>query len=160
MKPKPTRVIGIDYGLVRIGIAYSDERKIIASPMMTLAAEKKLERTIANLLKALEAHQIEHNYTIEEIVVGLPLMMSGKHGLIADEVNHFIEHLKKLSNLPVVSWDERLTSVQAERTLMEASLSRKKRSKIVDRVSAVIILQSYLDSKSISKENLRINEAP
>ncbi len=155
MKVKPTRVIGIDYGLARIGIAYSDERKIIASPMMTLETEKKLEKTVAKLVKALEAHQLEHNYAIEEIVVGLPLMMSGAHGLIADEVKHFVDQLRQMTNLPIVAWDERLTSVQAERSLKEASLSRKKRSKIVDRISAVIILQSYLESK-----HLRSPEAP
>jgi putative Holliday junction resolvase len=149
IKSKATRIIGIDFGLVRIGIAYSDERKIIASALMTLTTEKKLEMTIEKLLKELEKHQIEHNYTIEEMVVGLPLMMSGKQGLIADEVKHFVDLLGKAASFPIVTWDERLTSVQAERSLMEFSMSRKKRSKIVDRISAVIILQNYLDSKSL-----------
>lgn len=150
VRPKATRVIGIDYGLKRIGIAYSDERKIIASPMMTLNTEKKLELTIEQLLKELEKHQSEHNYIIEGFVVGLPLMMNGTLGLIADEVKHFVELLNKATSNPVFMWDERLTSVQAERSLMESSMSRKKRTKYVDRVSAVIILQSYLDSKSLN----------
>lgn len=140
--PKVTRFIGIDYGLKRIGISFSDERKIIASPMMTLNTEKKLEATVKKLLKELEKHQSELSYTIEEFVVGLPLMMSGKIGLIADEVKHFVDLLSKATSIPIVTWDERLTSVQAERSLMESSMSRKKRTKFVDTVSAVIILQT------------------
>lgn len=147
---KPTRIIGIDYGLKRIGLAYSDERKIIASPLVTLESEKKLEKTVEKLLAELGRHQNEHVYDIEKIVIGLPLMMSGKSGLIADEVKLFAALLAQASSISVETWDERLTSVQAERTLRDASLSRKKRSKIVDKVSAVIILQSYLDNQGVS----------
>ena len=73
--------------------------------------------------------------------------MSGKVGFLADEVKHFIEFLKKATAVPVVTWDERLTTVQAERSLRESSLSRKKRTQFVDTVAAVIILQNYLDHK-------------
>lgn len=148
-KPLPTRVLGVDYGIARIGLALSDERKVIATPWMTFPTEKKLEGTVKALVSLLEKHQSEQQYTLEAIVVGLPLMMSGKVGLMADEVNHFIALLKELVSIPIVTWDERLTSVLAERSLREASLSRKKRAKLVDKVSAVIILQNYLDSKSI-----------
>lgn len=146
-RPRPTRIIGLDFGLVRIGIAVSDERKIIATPFLTLRAEKKLELTVAKLLRELDAHQQLHNYQIEEIVIGLPLLMSGKTGFLADEVKTFVAALKQLTTVPVVTWDERLTSVQAERSLRESSLTRKKRSTLVDTVAAVIILQNYLDSK-------------
>jgi putative holliday junction resolvase len=145
----PTRIIGIDFGMKRIGIAYSDERKIIAFPLMTLEAEKKLEKTLQILLDQLQKHQSELGYEMEEIVVGLPLMMSGKQGLIGDEVNHFVDQLGKATPTPIITWDERLTSVQAERALMESTMTRKKRTQFVDRVSAIIILQSYLDSKSL-----------
>lgn len=147
-KQKPTRIIAIDYGQARIGIAYSDERKILASPLQTLQAEKKLERTAIKLLRALEAHQAELGYEVEEIIVGLPLMMNGTQGPLADEVKAFVLEMQKVVNVPVRTWDERLTSVQAERSLQEFSLSRKARAKHIDRVSALIILQSYLDYKS------------
>jgi len=150
-KSRPTRIIGVDYGMKRIGIAYSDELKIIASPMMTLETEKKLEHTIQKLLQAVENHQQLHTYKVEKAIVGLPLMMSGKTGFIADEVKHFVAQLEKSAPFPIVTWDERLTSVQAERTLRDAALSRKKRAKVVDKVSAVIILQSYLDNLGLRR---------
>lgn len=149
VKKIPTRIVGIDYGTVRIGIAISDEQKIIASPLCILPAEKKTERTIVNLLHMLKEHQHQHRYEIEEIVIGLPLMMSGKIGFLADEVQHFVSLLKKMVTIHITTWDERLTSVQAERSLREASLSRKKRVKKVDTVAAVIILQNYLSFKKV-----------
>lgn len=152
--PAKTRILGIDFGLARIGISLSDESKILASPLMTLQAEKKSEDTITKLISTLEAHQKLHGYTIEEIVVGLPLMMSGKMGFLADEVKHFVESLKKIISIPVLTWDERLTTVQAERSLRESSLTRKRRSKVVDKVAAVIILQNYLDYRCIKGQNL------
>lgn len=146
-RPKPTRTIGLDFGLARIGIAVSDERKIIATPLQTLKTEKKIELTAEKLLKELEVHQKLQNYQVDEIVIGLPLLMSGKTGFLADEVQHFIAILKERISIPIITWDERLTSVQAERSLRESSLTRKKRSSLVDTVAAVIILQNYLDSK-------------
>lgn len=147
---KPTRLIGIDYGMARIGLSYSDASKIIASPLATIQADKKIESTLKKVVKSLEDHQKELGYVIEKIVVGLPLMMSGKAGLMADEVHHFIEKLQQaLPEVPIVTWDERLTSVQAERSMREASMTRKKRSKRVDTISAVIILQNFLDREQI-----------
>lgn len=145
---KPTRTIGIDYGMARIGVAVSDERKIIAKPLMTIKAEKQSEATVAKVVAELAKDQAANHYTIDVIVVGMPLMMSGKMGFQADEVKHFVELLRKAVTMEVVTWDERLTTVQAERSLQESSLSRKRRSKIVDEVAAVIMLQSYLESKS------------
>lgn len=144
-KPIPTRIIAIDYGMVRIGLAVSDERKIISTPMTTFLAEKKTEQTIAKLVSTLREHEKLHRYKIETIVIGYPLLMSGKKGLLADEVIHFAELLKEAMDLPVVTWDERLTSVQADRSLREGNFTRKKRSQKVDGVAAMIILQNYLD---------------
>jgi len=146
----PKKTLGIDYGMARIGLALSDAMKIIASPLSTLPAEKKLDKTVEKLFEKLDKHQIDHHYQIDEIVVGMPLMMNGKIGLIADEVNHFIEALKQKTSIPIITWDERLTSVQAERVLQQAKMSRKKRSKVIDNVSATIILQMYLDYKNLS----------
>ena len=147
LRPQATRVVGLDFGLARIGIAVSDERKIIASPVQTFKTEKKIELNAEKLLKELSNHELLMNYKIEEIVIGLPLLMSGKTGFLADEVKHFVEVLKQQTQIPIVLWDERLTTVQAERSLRESSLSRKKRTSLVDTVAAVIILQNYLDSK-------------
>lgn len=145
LKKSATRIVGVDYGIARIGISLSDETKTIASPLTTLKAEKKSEETAVKFLRTLEEHSLLHHYTIEAIVVGLPLMMSGKVGFLADEVKFFIGLLKQKTNIPIYPWDERLTTVQAERSLRESSLTRKRRAKIIDSVAAVIILQNYLD---------------
>lgn len=139
------RVVGIDYGMTRIGLAVSDERKIIATPLTTLIAEKKSEQTVAKLVAFLRQHEQEHGYQIEAIAIGYPLLMSGKKGLLADEVNHFVQLLQVVISVPIITWDERLTSVQADRSLREGNFTRKKRAQKVDSVAAVIILQNYLD---------------
>lgn len=151
---KPKRLVGIDFGMSRLGLALSDERQIIATPFQTVHAEKKTELTVAKILAVLS--QLEQTYSceIEEIVVGLPLMMSGRTGFQADEVKHFVQLLSKETSIPVRTWDERLSTVQAERSLRESQMTRKKRSKVVDIVSAAIILQSYLDHKHLSKDRL------
>lgn len=147
-KPKPGRIIGLDYGLARIGVAVSDERKIIATSLKTFQTERKAEATARKLVDELLRHAEEYRYTIEAIVIGLPLMMSGKHGMLADEVQHFLVLLKQLlPDTPIVTWDERLSSVQADRSLREGNMTRRRRSKMVDAVAATIILQSYLDNK-------------
>ncbi len=145
------RIIGIDYGLVRLGIAISDGSKIIASPMMVLKAGKKAEETARKLAQTLKEHAALHHYLIEKIVIGLPLMMSGKKGMIADEVIDFVELLRQHTDVPITTWDERLTSVQADRSLREGNLTRKRRAQAVDTVAACIILQNYLDYYHINK---------
>ncbi|WP_166158459.1 Holliday junction resolvase RuvX [Neochlamydia sp. AcF84] len=144
-KPSITRIAALDYGLARIGIAVSDETKTIALPFMTLSCEKKTSDTAKKLVLLLEEHQKANHYTLLELVIGLPLLMNGTRGYLADETQYFISLLKNLLSIPVVSWDERLTSVQAERTMKEGKLNRKKRAKSVDNVAAIIILQNYLD---------------
>lgn len=141
------RIVSIDFGLARIGVAVSDESKMLASPLTTVQGTKKMEETVKRLMIVLDKDRKDRRYEIEEIVVGLPLLMSGKSGLMADEVRHFISVLQQQIQAPIVTWDERLTSVQADRSLRESSLSRKRRAKVVDVLSAVIILQNYLDSK-------------
>lgn len=151
-KLKAKRIVGIDFGMSRIGLALSDERQIIATPFQTLKAEKKTDLTIIKLLTLLNELQKTHSCEIEEIIVGLPLMMSGRNGFLADEVKHFVDLLSKSTSIPIRTWDERLTTVQAERSLRESQMSRKKRSQVVDVVSAIIILQSYLDHKYLKKQ--------
>jgi putative Holliday junction resolvase len=148
-KAAKTRFIGIDFGIARFGLAVSDETKLIAMPLMVMTAEKKSEKTVQKLLKELERHSQEKNYQVEKIVVGFPLLMSGKIGHLADEVKNFVALLEKETTVPIIIWDERLTTVQAERSLRESGLTRKRRTQYVDTVAAVIILQNYLDSLRI-----------
>jgi len=159
-KLKANRIIGIDYGLKRIGIAVSDENKIIAIPVMTLIAEEKTENTVTKLITTLQKKAEEGQYEVNGIVIGLPLMMSGKMGFLADEVKHFIELMRKACSIPIVTWDERLSTVQAERSLREGGMSRKKRSKVVDTITAVIILQNFLDYKKIQQTLSESNQMP
>lgn len=151
---KKGRIVGIDFGMKRIGLALSDESRIIASPIKVILAEKKSEYTIKKVVVELEKLQAESKYEFIEIVVGMPFLMNGKMGLLGDEVRHFVELLKNATTIPIVTWDERLSSVQAERSMREANMNRRQRAKSVDEVAAVIILQSYLDHKSILENTL------
>lgn len=151
-RPKPSKVVALDYGMARIGVALSDERKVIASPLFTITTEKKSDQTIAKVLRELTRHQEQHHYVLETIVVGMPLLMNGKVGLLADEVKHFVALLSEATPVPIVVWDERLTTVQAERSLREGGLTRKQRATVVDTVSAAILLQSYLDNRSLKSQ--------
>lgn len=143
---RASRVVSLDYGLARIGVALSDERKIIALGSVTILAEKKAEQTAQKVATELAKLAETQKFDIEKIVLGLPLKMDGTRGIQADDVAHFAELLKQYIPCEIVLWDERLTSVQADRSLREGNLTRKQRSKQVDKVAAVIILQSYLDS--------------
>jgi putative Holliday junction resolvase len=159
-KTKPKRLIGIDYGMSRLGLALSDERHIIATPFRTIKAEKKTEQTVAKIVSVLSEIQQMHACEIQEIVVGMPLMMSGKRGFLADEVKNFIDLLTQATPIPIYIWDERLSTVQAERSLRESAMTRKRRSKVIDIVSAAIILQSYLDHKHILMEQSQFLPIP
>lgn len=133
------RVLAIDFGMKRIGLARSDPMKLIASPLKTILAAKTLEATADLILKECAE--------IELIVLGLPLLLSGKDSDTTKTVRKFAEILEKKSDLPLILWDERLTSKQIEKLLMEDKMSRKKRTAHVDTLSATLILQNYLESK-------------
>jgi putative holliday junction resolvase len=148
-KEPDSRIICLDFGLARIGIAMSDLQKIIATPLSTFICERKTVLTVQKLAKELKQHAETNRYTIQEIVIGMPFLMSGKKGILADEVVHFIELLKAEIDSPIFTWDERLTSVQAEKSLREGNLTRKKRTRYVDVVAATLILQNYLDYKKL-----------
>lgn len=141
---KKGRIASIDYGLARLGLAISDESRIIATGIGIVEAHKKnSQETIQRLLAALKA------YNPQTIVIGNPLHLNGKMSFLADEVKHFIMLLQPHVTCPIILWDERLTTLQAERTLMESGMNRKKRAKHVDTLAAVIILQSYLEHLSL-----------
>ena len=134
------RVMGLDIGTKRIGVAISDELLITAQGMESIMASEPAEdiRKIA---------EIAERNGVEEIVVGLPLNMNGTQSKKTAEVVAFIEKLRSSVKVPVKTWDERLTSVQADRAMLEADLSRKRRKELSDRLAAQLILQGYLDSK-------------
>lgn len=134
------RIAAVDFGLKRIGVALSDETKLIARSLGNVLAEKQSSKSAQKLLDFLSS------YEIERIIVGNPLLLSGKKGLLADEAHHFCDELKKLTDIPIQLWDERLSTKQAQRTLKEGQMSRKKRAQIVDGLSAVILLQSFLEA--------------
>lgn len=135
------RIAGIDFGMARIGVALSDPSHIIASPIHTLQNQKKMDLTVKALLDLLKDRDVE------EIVVGMPYRLNGQHSFSTDETLYFVEELKKQCSYTIKIWDERLTTVQVERSMKEGSLSRKKRSKVIDAACATLILQSYLDLK-------------
>ncbi|WP_068615899.1 Holliday junction resolvase RuvX [Paenibacillus tuaregi] len=135
------RILGLDYGDRRIGAAVSDAFGWTAQGLETIERrgdESELKR-IAGLVKEYEA---------EEIVVGLPKNMNGTVGPRGEICIEFAEKLRQVLGLPVHLWDERLTTVSAQRTLLEADVSRKKRKQVVDQLAATLILQNFLDSKS------------
>lgn len=145
-RSRPTRIVAIDYGLARIGVAISDEAHIIATPLPNITVKKKSTSTLDEVIKVLDAIEQDKACSIERLVVGLPLQLNGKKGFAADEVRHFADLLSEKGRWPVVLWDERLTTVQAERSMRQAGVARKKRAQVVDGITAIIILQSYLDS--------------
>jgi len=136
------RIAGIDFGTARIGLAVSDERKFLARALAPISA-KPLPGAAQKILDALKKEG-----EIEAIVMGLPLHFNGKESPMCTQVRAFAEELKQLSSLPIIFWDERLTTAEVERTLKEAALSRKKRAPLVDGLAACAILQNYLDSIS------------
>jgi putative holliday junction resolvase len=135
------RVLGLDVGSRRIGVAVSDPLGITAQGLDTLQRTTK-RRDFEHLQRVIQ------EYDVREIVVGLPLRMSGAEGIQSDKMQAFAEELRKRFRLPVHLWDERLTSVEANRLLREADLSIEKRGKAVDRMAAVLILQGWMERRA------------
>lgn len=124
----------------RIGIAVSDETALIASPRETLERSGN-KKDIAHLL------ELARREEVSEILVGMPWKLDGSSGAQAEKVTRFVEALRAATEIPIVIWDERLSTVGAERAMIEANVSREKRRGTVDRVAAALILQSYLDAR-------------
>jgi putative Holliday junction resolvase len=143
------RLIGLDIGDKNIGIAVSDGLGITAQALTTLK-RKNINVDTASLKVMIE------KYDVGEIIIGLPKNMDGSIGHQAKKVIHFTEQLKKSLNIPIIFWDERLTTVMATKVMIEGDLSRKKRKKRIDKIAAQLVLQNYLDRKkffSKSEEN-------
>ena len=138
------RIMGLDYGSKTVGVAISDPLGITAQGIEIIRREKetKLRQTLARIETLIKEYQVEM------IVLGFPKNMNNTIGDRAEKSLAFKEMLEKRTGLDVVMWDERLTTVEANRTLMEGKVRREDRSKYVDMLAAVYILQGYLDSKS------------
>ena len=133
------RALGIDHGTKRIGIAVSDELGIIAQPLEFIPAEP-----FADFLKRLK--EIIREKQVEQLVLGMPRNMDGSYGPAALKVQEFAAVLRDSVAVPLALWDERLTSAQANRLLIQANVRRDQRKEKVDKTAAAILLQSYLDS--------------
>lgn len=137
---KQGRVLGLDVGSRRIGVAITDELGITAQGLQTIQRSRKRE-DFAILSALLERYQIA------EIVVGYPLRMSGVEGIQAEKMQLFAEDLRKRFKLPVHLWDERLTSAQANRLLRQTDLSIKRRGQLVDQMAAILILENWMEAR-------------
>jgi putative Holliday junction resolvase len=135
------RVLGLDVGSKRIGVAVSDPLGVTAQGLPTLHRQnKRLDfEALAKLIG---------QYQISEIVVGLPLRMSGEEGIQAEKMQRFADELRAKFKLPVHLWDERLTSAEANRLLRETEMSIRRRGQVVDQMAAVLILQSWMEARA------------
>jgi len=129
------RILALDFGRARIGVAISDELQLLAHPLETISAKQQPAARIVEIVR-------EKN--VDHVVAGIPRQMNGQIGSAATEVLDFVEKLRALLPCPVVTWDERLTTVAAHRALRDARDTRG----YVDQVAAQMILQSYLDSRA------------
>jgi|SRR5664279_235611 putative Holliday junction resolvase len=143
--PLPTRILAIDFGSRRIGLAVTDELGLTAQGLPTLHRTNKqndfnhLRRTI-------------RHFAVAEIVMGLPLRMSGEHGIQSDKVEAFAWELRAKFKLPVHLFDERLTSVEANRLLGETEMSGRRKTQVVDQLAAVLILQAFMEFRNSQRD--------
>ena len=139
------RILGLDYGSKTVGVAVSDPLGLTAQKVETIwrKQENKLRRTLARI------EELIAEYEVEKIVLGFPKNMNNTVGERAEKALEFGEMLKKRTGLEVIMWDERLTTVEADRTLIAAGVRRENRKQYLDGIAAVFILQGYLDSLSV-----------
>lgn len=142
------RVMGLDYGSKTVGVAISDPLGITAQGIETIhrKAENKLRQTLARI------EELVKEYEVDKLVLGFPKHMNNTIGDRAEKSLELKAMLERRTGLPVIMWDERLTTLEAERTLIESKVRREDRKKYVDKIAAVFILQGYLDSIRMSHE--------
>lgn len=142
------RIMGLDFGAKTVGVAISDPMLITAQGIEIIRRkdENKLRQTLARI------EELILDYQVEEIVLGLPKNMNDSLGARAEFTLEFKEKLERRTGLPVHTWDERLTTVAADKAMMEAKIRREDRKEYVDKIAAVFILQGYLDLRSMKKQ--------
>jgi putative holliday junction resolvase len=133
------RILGLDFGRARIGVAISDELQLLAHPVETISANQHSAARIAEIVREKK---------VERVVAGIPRQMNGQIGTAATEVLDFVEKLRAILPCPIVTWDERLTTVAAHRALRDAGKKTRDTRGYVDQVAAQMILQGYLDSRA------------
>jgi len=131
-------ILALDFGRARIGVAISDDLQLLAHPLETIPTKERPESRIARIVD---------DKNVDHIVAGIPRQMNGRIGTAATEVLQFVEKLRAILPCPVVTWDERLTTVAAHRALRDAGKKTRHTRGYVDQVAAQMILQSYLDSR-------------
>ncbi len=134
------RILGIDYGDSRIGLAVSDPFGWTAQGITTVSLKNGFKAALAEILKVIE------EYKVEKVVVGMPKNMNGTIGPRGEKTEEFIKTLEQQTGLSIIKWDERLTTVAANRTMHELGTKTSKKKGLVDKIAAVYILQGYLDS--------------
>lgn len=139
------RIMGLDFGAKTVGVAISDSLLVTAQGIEIIRRkeENKLRQTLARI------EELIVEYDVSEIVLGLPKHMNGTEGVRVELTNDFKEKLERRTGLPVTLWDERLTTVAADKAMMEAGVRRENRGSYVDMIAAVFILQGYLDRKKV-----------
>ena len=142
------RIMGLDYGTKTVGIAISDALGLTAQGIETIQRkeENKLRRTLARI------EELVSEYEVEKIVLGFPKHMNNDIGERAEKSLEFRDMLARRTGLEVIMWDERLTTVEAERTLIESIVRRENRKKYIDKIAAIFILQGYLDSVYLQRQ--------
>ena len=143
------RIMGLDYGSKTVGVAISDELLITAQAVETITrkAENKLRQTYARIEELTKEYDVERiaEHEVDTLVVGYPKNMNNTLGERIERTLEFKENLERRTGLEVVLWDERLTTIEAERTLIESNVRRENRKQYIDKIAAVFILQGYLD---------------
>lgn len=137
------RVMGLDFGSKTVGVAVSDPLLVTAQGLEIIRRkeENKLRQTLARI------EELIVEYGVEEVVLGLPKHMNGTEGVRVELTEEFREKLERRTGLPVIMWDERLTTVAADKAMMEAGIRREHRKEYVDMIAATLILQGYLDRR-------------
>lgn len=143
------RIMGLDFGSKTVGVAISDSLLVTAQGIEIIRRkeENKLRRTLARIEELI----LEHD--VREIVLGCPKNMNGSEGVRVELTEEFKDKLERRTGLPVALWDERLTTVAADRTMMEAGIRRENRKEYVDKIAATLILQGYLDRRGNERNN-------
>ena len=139
------RILGIDYGTVRTGIALSDPLHMLATPHSVLDATRPKE-VLASVVSLCKENDVEC------VVLGWPLNMDGSPGRLTESIQKFSDTLAEVIDIPIVTWDERLTTVTAEQGMIAAGTKRKRKKELVDQLAAQIMLQHYLDTQEIGRE--------
>jgi putative pre-16S rRNA nuclease len=138
-------ILALDLGRARIGVAISDELQLLAHPLKTIPADNQVTSRLA---------QIIHEKKVDHVVVGIPRQMNGQIGAAATETLRFVEKLRAILPCPVVTWDERLTTVAAHRALRDAGKKMRDTRGYIDQVAAQMILQGYLDRRQAENERV------